>query len=230
MDTKRCSRRNGVFAVTMSIALPLIGAASADAHSERNLDFAGTAWSRHTVVLSAGGSDQVPSADASLSGINLTGGLGATGWIGYGHSMTPDWSLLVEAGWMGTNADVSIGSGSASTENATIASLLVGAQYRPPGLAIGQRARPFVSVLVGPYVGSAFSAATKPLSLSAGTQRAFGARFGGGIDVLVGQRFTLGGEIRYHAVTDFDQAIAATRTFDGAEGVIRFGVQWGEVH
>ena len=100
-----------------------------------------------------------------------------------------------------------------------------------PGRAIREPFAPlgpsFLSLVAGPYLGVSSRTTASTVSVSTGTQVAFGVRFGGGVDVLASERVTLGGVLRYHLMSDFDRPIALREDYGGIEVAATIGLRWG---
>jgi outer membrane protein W len=110
------------------------------------------------------------------------------------------------------------------TQTATLFPILVGVRYQPENWALGEKVRPYIGVSAGPYFGFQTMAGW---SVEVGTQTAIGGRFGAGLDVILGRHVSLGGVVRYHAITDFDRPIGSRDNYSGLEFALRLGILLG---
>jgi hypothetical protein len=174
---------------------------------------------RHMIAVSVGFMDHVTNfVNVTIGGVevNSEGAL----WVGYGHWFEPDWALLAEIGVVSSQVSVSV----TGTQTAMLFPILFGVRYQPENWALGEKVRPYLGVSAGPYFGFQTVAGW---SVEVGTQTAIGGRFGAGLDVILGRHVSLGGVVRYHAVTDFDRPIGSRDNYSGLEFALRLGILLG---
>jgi hypothetical protein len=75
--------------------------------------------------------------------------------LSYAYWVRRDWNVGVGVGVVDAEAVTSAEAGEVSSEGAAVTSILFGAAYYPVKLAITRSMRPYGSLAIGPYVGSA---------------------------------------------------------------------------
>jgi hypothetical protein len=130
------------------------------------------------------------------------------------------------AGGTAAETESTVGSGGVDSRTAATVPLIAGVRYHPPAVRLRDNLLPYVSGLVGPYLGANASehAGVGGVSVDSGVQIAIGARLGAGIDWYLGRHFKLSGGFGYHAVTDFEKRVGASKNHSGAE--VNFGCGW----
>ncbi len=84
--------------------------------------------------------------------------------------------------------------------------------------------RPYVALSGGPVIGAERVALIGFENVSeTHTQAAAGAYFGGGVDFLAGRHFTLGMNVGYNLLSDFDDPVNGQVNYSGAEFGVGFG-------
>ena len=80
--------------------------------------------------------------------------------------------------------------------------------------------------VIGLHTGGSVDEATA----FAGTRAAmtFGGFLGGGVDVLLGRRWSLGVSAGYNWMTDFSQTIGTRKNYSGVDVGIGIGWMWGK--
>jgi hypothetical protein len=184
---------------------------------------------RHAITLSVGFMANAASGASVTIGRHIESSSHAVGWIGYGHWFEEDWALQVETGWIASHVDITARLWEVSTEASTVVPLLFGVRHQ---FRLGERSavRPFLAAMAGSYLAVSSRTGTGPYIWQGGTQAAMGARFGAGLDLLVGKRFRIGSELRYHAVGDFEWQDALQENYSGIEFSVGFGILLGGRH
>jgi hypothetical protein len=167
------------------------------------------AHGRHGLSLSVG---LLARVDAAPQATNVSGVLGG---VSYRYWSAPDWS--VELGADVHDAEVTAGVA------ASVASLLVGANWHPEALAIGSAVRPYLGVAAGPYLGSE----SDGFRATASVRSVLGARVGGGFDAFPSRWFRLGARAAYHVVPEFDEPVGSVRSARGPQFSLELGVLLG---
>jgi hypothetical protein len=181
---------------------------------------------RHAITVSVGFMANAGSGASVTIGSHVASSSHAVGWIGYAHWFEEDWALQVETGGMAANVDVTARLGEFSTEASVLVPLLLGVRHQ---FRLGERSavRPFLAAMAGPYLLVTSRTRARPIIWQGGTRTAGGARFGAGLDLLVGKRFRVGSELRYHAVGDFEWQDAQQENYSGFEFSVGFGILLG---
>lgn len=162
------------------------------------------------------------------------------GEFSYSHWLSEDWSLGLSAGALVFGAETGVSAGArlpamasdvpatARFRSATVTAVLLNVGYHPARLAIGSAAWPYLSLSVGPYLGSGENVRFgTDAAVESVTDTAFGARALAGVDVHVGGRFKLGLSGGYRFVGDFQEPIRNYRDYSGPEFSFAFGVLLG---
>jgi len=213
-------------ALTLAAAptLPAQGPAEAGGHTPAAVQLS----RRHLIGMSVGFmAGWANTARVTAGGATVEAKSSLTGSVSYGYWFDEDWGLQIEAAWIHSEVDVVADGSSASVQAATVVPLLVGVRYQPEALAIGSMARAYLAALAGPYHGSSARVAAFPAAVEAGSDQAFGARLGAGMNIFPGSRFAIGAAVQYHAVTDFDRPIGGRDNVSGLELAFNVAVVLG---
>lgn len=179
----------------------------------------------HAGLLNRSGYEADVSPGSVVSKVRVTGPLGS---VSYSYWAAESWRVGVDAGVLGAETGTSVGIGEVTSESAVVVPLLFTAAWYPTSLAIGRSTRPFGSIAVGPYVGSATNTrAGTTVGAETVTETVGGVRARIGLDAFFGRRGRAGICAGYHLVSDFDRLIGDGRDYSGPELSAAIGVVWG---
>jgi len=162
--------------------------------------------------------------DTSVSGFG--GGLDYHRWFRENLALTISASgRAVDAT---TYVDVGGGTGSEST---AISSVLAGIRWYPTRRPTAS-VRPWLSAMVGPYIGSGTSTSSGLPGSSVKTQvlAVPGAYLGAGVDFRLGGHFMLGISVGADLPADFSEELAGTKNYRAFQMGMSFGWAWGKRH
>ncbi len=186
---------------------------------------------RHGLSLAAGTLSSVTIRhDVSRGGVRSEArDAGAVASISYRYWARQDWNLGVSINLIDAGATSDVEAGEVVSESAAVTAVLVGLSYYPPPLALTRDVRPYGSIAVGPFFGSATNSRveTGAAAVETFSESAPGARVGVGVDFFLGSRFRAGVAGGYDFVADFDQQIGSHRNYSGPEVTVSFGVLFG---
>jgi hypothetical protein len=185
---------------------------------------------RHAITVHAGLlSSATVETDTSPGRTNTeTRVSGFLGSVSYDYWTGQDWRVGVDAGVLDVETSSSVEIGEVTSETAVVVPVLFTTAYYPSALAMGRSARPFASVAVGPYVGTATNSRTgTTVATTTVTETVIGARAQVGLDVFFAGRFKTGISVGYHFVSDFEQSIGDDSNYSGPEFSVGIGILWG---
>jgi hypothetical protein len=160
------------------------------------------------------------SVDSDVSGL--------MGSLTYLYRLDDRILLTVGAGALSVDATVSASSGNASVESSTVSMVLFGVRYQFPGLDERGNLRPYASLGVGPYVGTASAVRAGPSTyVGARTETVPGARVGLGLAAGLNTWLMAGIGAGYHLVADFDERVGAETNYSNPDLLLTFGVRFG---
>jgi opacity protein-like surface antigen len=111
-------------------------------------------------------------------------------------------------------------------QNTTTAiAILAGVRYFIPRSEPGDHIRSYLSIAVGSFMG--FESNNTPLVQSAHSKASFGGRVGAGVDFFIGSKVKVDASFGFNAMTDFQNTIGARKNFNGGDGSIGIGYQFG---
>jgi outer membrane protein W len=146
---------------------------------------------------------------------------GFLGGIQYSHWIQEQISATLSAGFLAGEASSTISLSGVNQHSSIIVPVLIGVNYYFFNPDQEDAVRPFVSAAIGPYIGS--ETENTVLSQNAHSETAFGARFGAGIDFLLGDHFKLGADAGYNVMTDFKNTVGAKTNYNGVDVLIGIG-------
>jgi len=153
------------------------------------------------------------------------GGFG--GGLDYYRWFNEHWALAISASGRAVDVKTYVGPGT-KTEATAISSVLAGVRWYPTGRPTAS-VRPWLSCLVGPYIGSGTTTGvgnvvrTEALAVP-------GAYLGGGVDFRIGGHFMLGVGIGADLPADFPREIAGSKDYRAVQMSMSFGWAWGKGH
>ena len=154
---------------------------------------------------------------------------GFGGGLDYYRWFREDWALAVSASGRAVDATTYVGIPGTTTEATSISSLLVGVRWYPTSRPTAS-VRPWVSGMLGPYIGSGTTTRsgvpgsvveTKVLAVP-------GAYVGAGVDFRIGGHFMLGISIGADLPADFSDELAGTKNYRALQMGMSFGWAWGK--
>jgi hypothetical protein len=162
--------------------------------------------------------------DSSVAGFG--GGLDYYRWF------REDLALAVSASGRAVDVSTYVGvPGGTRTDATTISSLLVGVRWTPANRPRAS-VRPYLTGLVGPYIGTGTTTGTGLPGASVETKvlAVPGAWVGGGVDFRLGGHFTLGVGLGADLPANFGEDLAGTRNYRALQMSVTFGWVWGKGH
>jgi Outer membrane protein beta-barrel domain len=146
---------------------------------------------------------------------------GFLGGILYSHWIQEQVSATLSIGFLAGEATSTVSFSGINQHASIIVPVLIGVNYYLFNPAQEDAVRPFVSAAIGPYIGSETN--NTILSQYAHSETAFGARFGAGIDILLGDHFKLGASAGYNVMSDFKNTVGAKSNYNGMDVLIGIG-------
>jgi hypothetical protein len=176
-------------------------------------------------ISTGGGASSVstPGAYVETSVTGFGGGLDYYRWF------REDWALAFNASGRAVDARTYAGLPGTGTEATTISSLLVGVRWTPaknPTASV----RPYLTGLVGPYIGTgtSTSAGLPGARVQTKVQAAPGVYLGGGVDFRIGGHFLLGVGIGADLPANFSEELGGTKNYRTFQMNVSFGWAWGK--
>lgn len=169
------------------------------------------------------------SVSTTLGGASVeTGPEGFMGSIGYSYWVQENLAVTISAGALASTVDVNAGIGGTSTYTASVGQILLGTRYYVPRSTYGTSFRPYLSLAVGPVIGSqsGTSAGTVVITESI-SETAFGGRLGTGVDIILSRRIMLGVLTGYNLMTDFSRTIGSRANHSGPDFAVSFSILFG---
>ena len=185
---------------------------------------------RHGITIHAGFLNQA-TTEASVAGGSVDSEFRTTGFLGslsYAYWVGSEWSIGLSVGLIGAEAGTSIEAGTVTSEAAAVVPFLFTVGYHPAALALSRSLRPYGSMAVGPYRGSATNTSVGATIASESVSEAvIGFRSQAGVDWFLGKMFRGGIVVGYHFVGDFEEPIGRDNNYSGPEFLIGFGILLG---
>jgi len=192
---------------------------------------AGPLEKRSRIELWAGG--WVESGDAKVqTGIDgamtsVSSGV-PCGGVGFSHWLSEDWSLYFTASALSIDVDTRIDFLGVTSTTSIISSYMVGARRYITMQNPRSTVRPYLDGGVGIFSGSQEKSDIGITVIhESTTETTFGARLGGGCDLLLGKRFTLGAGALYNIMADFKNPVGNRDNYNGIIFSLVFGVLFG---
>lgn len=186
---------------------------------------------RHSLDLSLGLlSSMSSSAEVTFGGVNTSSsGNGFLGSVNYAYWLEDEVALSIHVGVQNADAKTSVSGLNVSTESVVVIPLLFGVKYQVFRLTDSNSLRPYLSVSVGPYIGTASNVHTG-MNVAAEniTETAVGSRLALDNDWLLSKRFKLGMGIGYRLVSDFSRRIGSKKNYSSPEFSLCVGIIIGK--
>lgn len=169
--------------------------------------------------------------DASVSerGVRTeTDASGVLAGVGYALALHRDLTLTMGFNLLEAGAQSEVDSGGVETRTVLILPFYVGLRRYLPSSAPEPGVRLFGSAEVGPVMGFEQDVRVGgALVVEAITLNAFGARLGGGVEVLLGSRATLSLQGGYNLMSDFREPIGGQVNHGGPDVSLGLGIILG---
>jgi len=211
----------------MSLAPGLVRAQAVPSANEGKSE---TPAGSHLIEISAG----LLSAGRSTVAVSGTGvnaeasGRGVLGSIRYAYWVDDDLAFQVTAGFLNADAGVYVSGTGATVRSATVVPLLIGVKYQPFEFGSFSDLRPYAYGSLGPYLGyEAGVEAGWPTQTGTRWESALGVRLAAGLDLSLSHLFTLGFQLGYMGMTDFENPIGGERNYSGPEFSLSLGLMIG---
>jgi len=164
-------------------------------------------------------------------GVVETSVAGFGGGLDYYRWFREDLALAISASGRAVDATTYVGFPGTATEATAVSSLLVGVRWYPTSRPTAS-VRPWVSGMLGPYIGSGTSTrAGMPGSVVETKVLAVpGAYLGAGVDFRIGGHFMLGISVGADLPADFSEELAGTKNYRALQMGMSFGWAWGKGH
>lgn len=175
---------------------------------------------RHSLDLSFGLlSSMSNSTEVTFGGVNASSsGNGFLGSINYAYWLEDEVALSIHIGVQNADAETSVSGLNVSTESVVVIPLLFGVKYQVLRLVDSNSLRPYLSVSLGPYIGTASNVHTgMNVATETVTETAVGARLALDNDWLLSKRFKMGVGIGYRLVSDFSRRIGSKKNYSSPE-------------
>ena len=192
---------------------------------------AGTLENRSRGELRMGG--WLESGDAKVA-LNQGGALTSVksgspiGGVGFNHWIKENWSIFVSASVLSIETETLIEYMGVTTSRTIVSPIIVGARHYIPMNDPNSIIRPYLEAGAGIFVGSQEkSEISVSIVTESRTETTFGGRVGGGFDLLLSRRVTLGLSGLFNAMVDFNKPIGSRKNYNGAEFSLVFGILFG---
>lgn len=154
---------------------------------------------------------------------------GFGGGLDYYRWFSEELALAISASGRAASIKESVGIGGVSSETTTISSFLVGVRWYPWSKA-GSGVRPYLTGLVGPYIGTGSTVSTTPPGrvVSDKVLAVPGVYLGGGVDFRIGGHFMLGVGLGADLMADFSEPLSGRKDYRSFQMSLNFGWAWGK--
>ncbi|GEM_PF-1489787 len=150
------------------------------------------------------------------------------GGVGFSHWLNENWALYVSISAMSAETETRIDDLGVSTNTSIVSPIIMGARRYITMNDPNTMFRPYLEAGVGAFVASQEKSKVGSTILHESTQEAtFGGRIGGGFDLLLSRKITLGACGLYDIMADFSDPIGNRKNYNGAEFNIIFGFLFG---
>ena len=187
----------------------------------------------HQIGISVGMWNQTTSTrtEAGIGGVETTVGTsGGMGGVSYAYWFNDDLALRVDVAGMLTDIETDAGVDGVESKTGSITRILIGAKKIWVMSDSSPRFRPFLSAMIGPFIGnqSETHAGLTVVSESR-TETAVGGALAGGTDIRIGSRFMAIASVGYNLMSDFNHSIGGSRNYSGPEFSFGLGVVLGRM-
>ena len=192
---------------------------------------AGTLEKRSRAELKLGG--WLESGDSKVA-LNQGGALTSVksgiplGGVGFNHWIKENWSIFVSISALTSETETLIEYMGVTTSRTIVSPIIVGARHYIPMNDPNSVIRPYLEAGAGIFVGNQEkSEISVSVVTESRTETTFGGRVGGGFDLLLSRRITLGLSGLFNAMADFSEPIGSRKNYNGAELSLVFGILFG---
>ena len=185
---------------------------------------------RHGISVSAGLLNRITVQNDVVDG-TVRSEVSDTGMLvslSYAYWIKDEWNVGVGVSLIDAGAKTSVESGEVTSESAAVTAVHFGVAYYPAALALSPSLRPYGSVAIGPWLGSATNShvGTNVESKTV-SESVLGLRVQAGMDMFFAGRFKAGIVAGYDLVSDFDEQIGSHRNYSGPLFAAGFGILLG---
>ena len=181
---------------------------------------------RHSVDLSMGLLSNFTSGTV-VAGDEVdvrSSGNGFLGSVNYAYWLEDELAVNIHVGVQNTDARTSVSGFNVTTESVVVIPLLFGIKYQAFRITDSNVLRPYLSVAVGPYFGTASNVRSGTgVATETIFETAIGSRLALDIDWLLSKRFKLGIGMGYRLVSDFNRRIGSEKNYSSPEFSFCFG-------
>jgi hypothetical protein len=185
---------------------------------------------RNRLQLLVGMSPGGGRAGSGASVVSGSDGSGVLVGFQYTRYLREDLAFTFGLNSIGGRSGSQVGPDGVFSGSASVMAMGIGVHWNPMrGDLWQQSVKPYVSVRVGPVVGSSSGSSVTARSVYSGsiTRTAAGGLFGGGVDLHTGRRWSLGLEGGYNWMADFADPIGGRRNYNGFQLAAGFGWLFG---
>lgn len=187
----------------------------------------------HQIGISVGMWNQTTNTrtEAGIGGVETTVGTsGGMGGVSYGYWLNEDFAFRLDVGGMLTDIETDAGIDGVESKTGSITRILIGAKKTWMTSGSSPRFRPFLSAMIGPFIGNQ-SESHVGLSVvsESRTETAVGGVLAGGSDIRIGSRFMASAAVGYNLMSDFNRSIGGSRNYSGPEFSFGLGVVLGRM-
>ena len=172
---------------------------------------------------------------AGSDGATITAGSSSDmmGGLAYTHYIREDLAMTLSILGVGFESGSTISRDGVATGSVGAVATLVGARWNPlKGDRAHQAFKPFITGSLGPISGLAdgsfFSTRGGVVTAGSTTKTTLGGHFGGGVDTHVARSFSIGIDVGYNAMMNFDQPVGVHNNFNGPQVAIGLGWLFGK--
>jgi hypothetical protein len=175
------------------------------------------------------GEPEFPKVALGTQAIDIRGGLQ------YTRFLREDLSATLSLDILSAEADLVTVDGFSSSgtfrQSSQIISVPLGLRWDPqPGDLRTRPVKLFLAAGLGPVIGLHAGGSVSQATMFVGTRAAmtFGGFVGGGMDVLLGRRWSIGVSGGYRWMADFSETIGTRKNYSGVDVGIGIGWMWGK--
>jgi len=185
---------------------------------------------RHHITFTAGLMTMTQAGTSvGVPGVGVEAGAsGLLGGFGYEYWLDDRLAVGVRLSALDATANVTVTGSAARVESGVVAAVLFGGRYQVARLTASNALRPYVTLGVGPLIGSADGvSAGFPTAVTSVHQTVASGLVAIGADVSLGRRVTLGVDAGYLLAADFRQRVGARTNYSAPVFTLSLGVLLG---
>jgi len=171
---------------------------------------------------------------AGTDGATVTAGSASDmmGGLAYTHYIREDLAMTLSILGVGFESGATISREGVSTGSVGAVATLIGARWNPlKGDHAHQVFKPFITGSLGPISGLAdgsFVSSHGSVTAGSSTKTTLGGHFGGGVDTHVARSFSIGLDVGYNAMMNFEQPVGVHNNFNGLQVAVGLGWLFGK--